>query len=79
MSCEKAREEHEEAVEAHTAAEERLKRYEAAIFGGTSPRPIFLSDQDVENLERLEAEEQAAARVEKEKADTYEEAKGAHK
>ncbi len=78
MSCEKEREEHADATEAHAAAARELKRYEAALFGGTSPRPIFLSDRDQENLQRLEAEVEAAARVVQEKAQAYEAAKHSH-
>lgn len=78
MSCEKERQEHIEAMEAHAAAAQSLKRHEAAMFGGTSPRPVFLSDQDVETLRRLEAEEEETGRLEREKALAYERAQRSH-
>ncbi len=79
MSCDKEREEHTEAIEGREAAARLLKQYEGAMFGGTSPKPIFLSDLDIENLERLEAEVEAAERLEQEKARAYDEAKRSHR
>ena len=78
MSCEQVRKEYEGAVEAHDAAVRAMKRQEAMLFGGTSPAPLLLSDQDLEALRRVEAEEQETARLEREKAAAYEVAKRSH-
>ncbi len=79
MSCEKERQAHIEAHKGHAVAAQRLKKHEAALFGSTSPQPIFLSDQDWDTLQRLEAEEKEAARLEREKARAYEEANRSHR
>ncbi len=78
MSCERPKQEHEEAAQALAAAVERLKQFDAAMFGSQSPPPILLSDQDVELLDRLEAEEHEAAQIEQETARAYEEARRRH-
>lgn len=78
MSCEQARQEYEEAMEAHVAAVERLKRQERMMFARTSPAAILLSDQDLETIRRLEAEEEGTGSLEREKALTYEQAKRSH-
>lgn len=78
MSCERQMQEHEEAAQALAAAVDRLKKFDAAMFGSQSPPPILLSDQDVELLDRLEAEEREAAQTEQETARAYEEARRGH-
>ncbi len=79
MSCEKERQGHIEAQKEHATAVQRLKQHEAALFGSTSPKPIFLSDQDWDTIQRLEAEEKEAARRQREKARAYEEANRSHR
>jgi hypothetical protein len=78
LSCEKAREDYDAAREAHATAVQRLKRQERMMFARTSPAAILLSDQDLEVMRRLETEEEEAARLEREKALAYEEAKRSH-
>ncbi len=78
MSCENARQEHVDAMEAHAAALHQLKRHEGAMVGSQSPPPILVSDQDVETLDRLEAAVGAAAQLEHEKSAAYANAKRSH-
>lgn len=78
MSCEQARQEYEEAAEAHAVAVRQLKRQEGMMFAGTSPAAILLSDQDLEAIRRLEAEEEETGRLEREKSLAYEQAKRSH-
>jgi hypothetical protein len=78
VSCENARQEHVDAMEAHAAAVRQLKRHEGAMVGAQSPPPILVSDQDVETLNRLEAAVGAAAQLEHEKSEAYANAKRSH-
>ena len=78
MSCEQARQEHEDAVEAHASAVRQLKRQEGLMFANTTPAAILLSDQDLETIRRLEAEAEEAGLLERERALAYEQAKRSH-
>jgi hypothetical protein len=78
MSCEQARQEYEDATEAHAAAAQRLKRQERMMFANTTPAAILLSDQDLETIRRLEAEEEETGLLERGKALAYEQAKRSH-
>jgi hypothetical protein len=48
------------------------------MFANTSPAAILLSDQDLETIRRLEAEEEETGLLERGKALAYEQAKRSH-
>lgn len=78
MSCERAHQEYQDAMEAHAAAVQRLRRQERMMFANTSPAAILLSDHDLETIRFLEAEEEETGRLERGKALAYEQAKRSH-